>query len=239
MAPPARRSRAAGRRAELPIGGIARYDAHRGHRTGAPEVVLGEGKTTQHLLTILRGLNAHHHGALVSRLTEAQRRALRAAGRSGLPLRLLAGGRMARLEGPISGAPVRGTVAVVTAGTADVPTAEEAAELLAAVGVRVLRSYDVGVAGIHRLARALARLERSRPAVYLVFAGREGALPTVLAGLVRAPVVGVPTSVGYGRGARGEAALSAMLQSCAPIAVVNIDAAVPAALFALQLLARR
>lgn len=201
--------------------------------------MLGEGKTVAHLLTILAGLHRLGQGALVSRLTPAHRRALRRAARDGLPIRFVAGERMARLEGPISGAPVRGTVAVVTAGTADVPTAEEAAELLAAVGVRVLRAYDVGVAGIHRLGRALKRLERSRPAVYLVFAGREGALPTVLAGLVRAPVVGVPTSVGYGRGARGEAALSAMLQSCAPIAVVNIDAAVPAALFALQLLARR
>ncbi|HYK94227.1 MAG TPA: AIR carboxylase family protein, partial [Thermoplasmata archaeon] len=91
----------------------------------------------------------------------------------------------------------------------------------------------------HRLQRAVARLERRRPAVYLAFAGREGALPTVLAGLVHAPVVGVPTSVGYGRGGRGEAALNAMLQSCAPIAVVNIDGGVPAALFAIHLLAGR
>jgi NCAIR mutase (PurE)-related protein len=143
---------------------------------------------------------------------------------------------MARLDGPISGAPVRGTVAVVTGGTADVPVAEEAVALLEALGVRVVRAYDVGVAGLHRLGRAVGRLERARPSVYLVFAGREGALPTVLAGLVRAPVVGVPTSVGYGRGGRGEAALTAMLQSCAPLAVVNIDAAVPAALFAVQLL---
>ncbi|MCI4367855.1 MAG: AIR carboxylase family protein, partial [Thermoplasmata archaeon] len=100
-------------------------------------------------------------------------------------------------------------------------------------------AFDVGVAGLHRLTRALRRLERAKPAVYLVFAGREGALPTIVAGLVRAPVVGVPTSVGYGRGGKGEAALTAMLQSCAPIAVVNIDAAVPAALFALQLLGKR
>ena len=223
---------------ELPIGTFARYDAGRGHRTGAPEVVLGEGKTVAHLVSLLEGLHARGHGALVSRLTRPQRTALVAAAGRGLPVRLLASGRMARLAGPISGAPASGTVAVVSAGTADVPTSEEAAELLEAVGVTVLRAYDVGVAGIHRLSRALARLERRRPALYLVFAGREGALPTVLAGLVRAPVVGIPTSVGYGRGGRGEAALSAMLQSCAPIAVVNIDAAIPAALFALQLLAR-
>ncbi len=222
----------------MAIGGYARYDAHRGTRTGAPEVVLGEGKTVAHLVGILDGLHARGHGAVVSRLTPPQRRALTGAARRGLPVRLLAGGRLARLAGPIAGTPVLGTVAILSAGTADVPAAEEAAELLETLGAEALRRYDVGVAGIHRLARALARIERRRPLVYLVFAGREGALATVVAGLVRAPVVGVPTSVGYGRGGRGEAALAAMLQSCAPIAVVNIDAAVPAALFAAQLLAR-
>lgn len=223
---------------ELPIGRFARIDTGRGHRTGAPEVILAEGKTVAHLLAILQGMHAHGHGALISRLTAAQARAVSAASKRGLPVSLLVDGRLARLRGPIAGAPVRGRVAVVTAGTADVPTAEEAAGLLEALGATVLRRYDVGVAGIHRLARALKALERERPAIYLVFAGREGALPTVIAGLVRSPVVGVPTSVGYGRGARGEAALTAMLQSCAPLAVVNIDAAVPAALFALQVLAR-
>lgn len=129
-------------------------------------------------------------------------------------------------------------IALVTAGTSDVPLAEEARGILAELGLRTVTAYDVGVAGLHRLLRALTVLERRDPQIYLVFAGREGALPTVVAGLVRAPVVGVPTSVGYGRGGRGEAALSAMLQSCAPLAVVNIDAAVPAALFAAQRFAR-
>ena len=128
---------------------------------------------------------------------------------------------------------------MVTAGTSDVPLAEEASAILRELGIRVVRQYDVGVAGLHRLLTALHRTETRRPEVYLVFAGREGALPTVVAGLVQAPVVGVPTSVGYGRGGRGEAALNAMLQSCAPLAVVNIDAAVPAALFAAQHFAER
>ena len=186
---------------------------------------------------LLEGLHAHGRGALVSRPTRVHRAALVRAARAGLPISFEANGRIARLAGPIADGVAPGTVAVVTAGTADVPTAEEAVSVLRAVGVTVVTSYDVGVAGIHRLQRALARLELSHPSVYLVFAGREGALPTVVAGLVRAPVVGVPTSVGYGRGGRGEAALLAMLQSCAPVAVVNIDAAVPAALFAVQLLA--
>jgi pyridinium-3,5-biscarboxylic acid mononucleotide synthase len=130
-------------------------------------------------------------------------------------------------------------VAILTAGTSDVPLAEEARAILHELGIRVVRAYDVGVAGLHRLLTAVRRLEAHQPELYLVFAGREGALPTVVAGLVRAPVVGIPTSIGYGRGGRGEAALGAMLQSCAPLAVVNIDAAVPAALFAAQRFAER
>lgn len=219
------------------MGGIARYDVGRGHRTGAPEVILAEGKSTDHLLTLVRGLARRGHGALISRPTASQRRALDAAAGRGLPVQPLADGRLYRLSGPISGGPRRGRVALLTAGTADIPVAEEAAGVLESAGVEVLRGFDVGVAGIHRLQRMLRTVEGRRPSVYLVFAGREGALPTVVAGLVRAPVVGVPTSVGYGRGGQGAAALGAMLQSCAPLAVVNIDAAVPAALFALQLLA--
>jgi NCAIR mutase (PurE)-related protein len=173
-------------------------------------------------------------GALVSRPTGAQLRASRGLAADGLPLRVLAEGRLVHLEGPLGGAYRRGVVALLTAGTSDVPLAEEARGVLVALGVEVVVAYDVGVAGLHRLLSALRRLERAHPEIYLVFAGREGALPTVVAGLVRAPVVGVPTSVGYGRGGHGEAALTAMLQSCAPLAVVNIDAAVPAALFAAQ-----
>ncbi|HEV2167152.1 MAG TPA: nickel pincer cofactor biosynthesis protein LarB [Thermoplasmata archaeon] len=229
--------RARGRSRELRVRHFARYDRDRRARTGVPEVVLAEGKTTEHLLEILRTLRKQGLGALVSRPTAAQLRALRRAARDGLPITFLARGRLARLAGPLGGRTVSGRIALVTAGTADVPAAEEAEAVLRALGVGVTVSHDVGVAGIRRLERALARLERSRPQAYLVFAGREGALPTVLAGLVRAPVIGVPTSVGYGRGGRGESALLAMLQSCAPIAVVNIDAAVPAALFAAQLVA--
>jgi pyridinium-3,5-biscarboxylic acid mononucleotide synthase len=197
-------------------------------------VILGEGKTVEHLAGIVRALLEDGRGGFVSRPTGAQRRALVRL-RSPLgSVRSLAGGRLLRVPGPIPSRYRSGTVAILTAGTSDVPIAEESRALLEELGIRVVYAYDVGVAGLHRLLRALAVLRRSRPEVYLVFAGREGALPTVVAGLVPGPVVGVPTSVGYGRGGRGEAALAAMLQSCAPIAVVNIDAAVPAALFAAQ-----
>jgi pyridinium-3,5-biscarboxylic acid mononucleotide synthase len=220
------------------VGDFARIDHGRRARTGAPEVILGEGKLDAHLLEILRTLHADGRGAVVSRPTATQRRRLRSLAKTReLPLQSFAGERVWRLIGHPDGSAPPGIVGLVTAGTADVPIAEEARAVLESAGVATIRSYDVGVAGLHRVHRAVRRMERSKPRVYLVFAGREGALPTVWAGLVRAPVVGVPTSIGYGRGGQGEAALGAMLQSCAPIAVVNIDAAVPAALFALQLLA--
>jgi pyridinium-3,5-biscarboxylic acid mononucleotide synthase len=223
---------------EIRVGRIARLDTGRRARTGAPEVILGEGKDDAHLLAILTTLAGHGRGAVVSRPTRSQSAALRRAVRTkSLPLESLAGGRVWRLHGSPDGPAPSGVVGIVTAGTADVPVAEEARAILASVGAETVEAYDVGVAGLHRVTRAVRRLERAHPNVYLVFAGREGALPTVWAGLVRAPVVGVPTSVGYGRGGRGEAALNAMLQSCAPVAVVNIDGGVPAALFALQLLA--
>lgn len=221
---------------ELRVGADFRFDLGRSRRIGAPEVVLGEGKSPEQLGRLLRALHARGRGALVSRPTPAQRKWLAGAARQGLPVTLLAGGRVARLKGEVSAARASGPVALLAAGTSDVPIAEETRHILEAVGVRVLTAYDVGVAGLHRLFRALRRIERRRPLVYVVYAGREGALPTVVAGLVPAPVVGVPVSTGYGRGGRGEAALLAMLQSCAPIAVVNIDGGVPAALFALQLL---
>ena len=197
-------------------------------------MILGEGKSVVQLMGILSALSRRGEGALVSHPSPAQRRALLASHGRGLRLRLLANGRVLRLAGPLGVTYRAGTVALVTAGTSDVALAEEARAVLTEFGIGTVTAYDVGVAGVHRLLRALRRLEARRPEIYLVFAGREGALPTVVAGLVRAPVVGVPTSVGYGRGGRGEAALGAMLQSCAPIAVVNIDAALPAALFAAQ-----
>jgi pyridinium-3,5-biscarboxylic acid mononucleotide synthase len=237
----ARGRRATARRREereLRAGDFARIDRDRGARAGVPEVVLAEGKTTEHLRAIVRSCVRSGHGVLISRPSASQVRAVRAAIPKGKAVRVLARGRLIRVPGPLGVRYDRGVVGVLTAGTSDVPLALEAVELLRALGVRVVTAFDVGVAGLHRVLRAIPVLERANPEIYLVFAGREGALPTVVAGLVRAPVVGIPTSVGYGRGGRGEAALNAMLQSCAPIAVVNIDAAVPAALFAAQRFAR-
>ncbi|MFI5418527.1 MAG: AIR carboxylase family protein, partial [Candidatus Lutacidiplasmatales archaeon] len=188
---------------ELRVGTYARFDADRVRRTGAPEVILGEGKRSEHLLGLLHGLKRRGRGALVSRPTPAQLKLLRAGARGGLPLTFLANDRVVRLAGPLGSEVAGGTVALLSGGTADVGLAEEARAILEELGVRVVHRYDVGVAGVHRLDRALKAIARERPAVYLVFAGREGSLPTVVAGLVRAPVVGIPTSVGYGRGGRG------------------------------------
>jgi len=199
--------------------------------------VLAEGKSAPHLIGILRALHRRGEGALISRPTPAQLLRVEAERANGLPVRVLAGGRVIRLLGPLRVRYARGPIALVTAGTSDVAIAEEARVVLEELGIRTRTAYDVGVAGLHRLLRAVRELERHRPRCYLVFAGREGALATVVAGLVRAPVIGIPVSVGYGRGGAGEGALSSMLQSCAPLAVVNIDAAVPAALFAAHLLA--
>jgi len=221
---------------------FAHLDRDRAHRVGVPEVILGEGKSVDHLLGIVGALAERRLGALISRPTSLQVRALRSwhSPSGNTPrLKFLARDRIVRLSGPLGPHYRHGVAAIVTAGTSDVPLAEEAEAILRELGIRVVRAHDVGVAGLHRLLSAVRRLEAHQPEVYLVFAGREGALPTVVAGLVHAPVVGVPTSVGYGRGGRGEAALNAMLQSCAPLAVVNIDAAVPAALFAAQRFAER
>lgn len=219
------------------MGGFARFDASRAGRTGVPEIILAEGKSDEQIVGVLRELHGRARGALVSRLNARQRHRLEQEAERGLPLDFLAGGRVARLSGSLEVPSAKRSVALLTAGTSDVAVAEEARAVLEALGVRTVVAYDVGVAGLHRLLRALRRIRARRPAAYLVFAGREGALPTVVAGLVRGPVIGIPTSHGYGRGGRGEAALSAMLQSCAPVAVMNIDAAVPAALFAAQLAA--
>lgn len=242
MAPRSRGSYARREPKSLRVRHYAHLDRERGRRVGVPEVVLGEGKSVDHLLGIARALSERHLGALISRPTPAQLRALRAwRSRSGATarVRFLAGDRLVRLEGPLGPRYRLGVVGILTAGTSDVPFAEEARAVLRELGIDVVRAYDVGVAGLHRLLSSVRRLEAKRPEVYLVFAGREGALPTVVAGLVPVPVVGIPTSVGYGRGGRGEAALNAMLQSCAPLAVVNIDASVPAALFAAQRFAER
>jgi pyridinium-3,5-biscarboxylic acid mononucleotide synthase len=199
--------------------GFATIDHHRALRQGFPEVVFGEGKSTEHLIAIAGRIAERGEGLLVTRLSPDAAPALAAR----LPsLELNAVARTAYLA-PMTPVPAgRGSVLVVTAGTSDLRVAEEAAVTASALGNCVVRLVDVGVAGLHRL---LARREELLAAsVIIVVAGMDGALPSVVGGLVRVPVIAVPTSVGYGASFHGLAALLTMLNSCAAgITVVNID----------------
>jgi len=203
--------------------GYATLDLEREKRTGFPEVVFGEGKTAEQIAGIMRRLAERADRVLATRVSPEK--AARAAAELAADLPGVTYHETARMltwfRRPILR--VReGYVAVVCAGTSDLPVAEEAAVTLECMGSHVERVYDVGVAGIHRL---FARLPVIRGAsVVVVVAGMEGALASVVGGLVSAPVIAVPTSVGYGAAFGGVSALLAMLNSCAPgVSVVNID----------------
>jgi pyridinium-3,5-biscarboxylic acid mononucleotide synthase len=199
--------------------GIATIDHHRELRQGAPEVILGESKTAEQIAAIMAAMARRDSNILVTRLAADKAAALRERfpGADYDPLaRTLC---LCPRPLPISG---RGTVLVICAGTSDLPVAREAAVTARMLGQQVEELVDVGVAGIHRL---LARTDLlRRAAVVIVVAGMEGALPSVVGGLVAAPVIAVPTSVGYGAAFGGVAALLGMLNSCASgVTVVNID----------------
>ncbi|MDB5027587.1 MAG: 1-(5-phosphoribosyl)-5-amino-4-imidazole-carboxylate carboxylase [Candidatus Eremiobacteraeota bacterium] len=195
---------------------IARLDHDRRDRTGIPEVIFAAGKTLEQNVALVGALYARTGFAMATRIPAEQRESLVAAFAD-------------CVHEPVSGALRRGTlprtgarVAVVCAGTSDLPVAEEAAFVLESLGHEAVRATDVGVAGIHRLYDALDDIASC--GAIIVVAGMEGALPSVVAGLVRAPVIAVPTSIGYGAAFDGIAALLSMLTACAPgIGVVNID----------------
>jgi len=196
--------------------GYATVDTHRSLRFGFPEVVLGGPKTVEQLLGIVGTLLERKQTVLVTRLQPDKAEALLARFPKGEyhPV--------ARIFHIKQGKRRAGRVAVVTAGTSDIPVAEEAALTAEAMGAEVRRVYDVGVAGIHRLLRRREEIQDCHAAV--VVAGMEGALPGVVGGLVGIPVVAVPTSVGYGANLQGVSALLTMVNSCASnVAVVNID----------------
>ncbi len=197
--------------------GFAKVDHHRSVRQGFPEVILGLGKTPEQIATIGRQIVDRGHPLLVTRATE-EAWALLHAGLPDAEFHPVARVITVRRPAPEG----HGTILLATGGTADLPVAEEAAVTAELMGNRVDRLYDVGVAGIHRVLSERARLETAR--VIIVVAGMEGALPSVVAGMVNVPVVGVPTSIGYGASFGGIAALLGMLNSCANgVSVVNID----------------
>jgi pyridinium-3,5-biscarboxylic acid mononucleotide synthase len=198
--------------------GYARIDHHRALRQGFPEVIFGKGKSPEHVEGVVQRMLANRHNILITR------------GDRGLFERIQQLDRRAEFH-PLSGAIAirrdrkirgHGTILVVSAGTTDIPVAEEALVTAETMGNRVESVYDAGVAGIHRILSEGRLLRRAR--VVVVAAGMEGALPSVVGGLVAAPVIAVPTSVGYGASFKGIAALLGMMNSCSPnVAVVNID----------------
>jgi NCAIR mutase (PurE)-related protein len=217
--------------------GFAVVDHHRALRQGVPEVILGEGKSAEQIVAIARELARTGQNVLVTRIDEAK---------AGVLVRELPGvrhnaiGRTCSLEqAPLGTGRGEGLkVALVSAGTSDMPVAEECAETLHMLGISFERVFDVGVAGIHRLLHKRPLLENA--AVIIVIAGMEGALASVVGGLVDVPVIAVPTSIGYGAAQQGMTALFGMLTSCASgITVVNIDNGFGAAFAAGRILRMR
>jgi len=206
----------------------ARPDLHRDLRKGVPEIIIADRKTVGQSLDIARRFLKATGRAILSRVPADLEERLRSEFAGQAELEWLPGPRAAVLRRldlaaePLDGG---GRVGVLTAGTSDIPVAEEAALVCREMGCEVNTVYDVGVAGLHRLWGPLRHLlDEAEIDVLIVAAGMDGALPSVVSGLVDVPVIGLPTSVGYGLGGKGEAALLSMLQTCSPgMAVVNID----------------
>ena len=206
------------------IGDLARLDVGRIHRIGIPEVVLAEGKNPETVAKAAVALASTSGYALVTRVNENHLKSIRTKLRHDLEVEYNSKARTVVVKKKGHLFPKRGKIGVLAAGTADVPVAEEAAVSAEVMGCEVLKAYDVGVAGIHRLFEPLKHMVEQGVAAIVVVAGMEGTLPSLVSGLVDVPVIGVPTSIGYGVGLKGIGALVTMLQTCSPkIAVVNID----------------
>jgi NCAIR mutase (PurE)-related protein len=199
--------------------GFAKIDHHRAVRQGFPEVILGQGKEPAQIAAIVRAMQRNRSDILVTRVAADKIAQIRKSVRG---LKYHAAAHAATWTATPVSIVGKGTVLVVCAGTSDIPVAEEAAVTAMIMGNRVERLFDVGVAGIHRVLDNRPKLDAA--AVLIVVAGMEGALPSVVAGLVDKPVIAVPTSIGYGASFNGIAALLGMLNSCAAgVTVVNID----------------
>ncbi|CAJ36552.1 nickel pincer cofactor biosynthesis protein LarB [Methanocella arvoryzae] len=205
------------------IGNHTVFDMSREARSGIPEVIYAEGKTPAKVGEIVEAVVRQKGMISVSRASEADHaEIIRRIGSDGVIHRPEA--RMIVVDRRKEKPAKTGKVGVLTAGTSDIPVAEEAAIIAEVMGCEVIRGYDVGVAGIHRLLDPLKLMISEGVACIIVVAGMEGALPSVVAGIAPVPVIGVPTSIGYGLGAGGIGALTTMLQSCSPgLVVVNID----------------
>ena len=246
----------------LELNEVAKFDSHREVRTGFPEAILAEGKTYDDLLAIIKGYFIHNHNEgfentnsiIITRLTKERYNKLKkdlddVIGKdfhleynTKAKVLILASNESNNniennnIDNNNNNADNNQKIGIITAGTSDIAVGEEAKIIVEQGGCVAITSYDIGVAGIHRLFPQIAKMIEEKVCAIIVCAGMEGALPSVVAGLVDVPVIGVPTSVGYGVGGKGKAALYAMLQSCAPgIAVVNIDNGFGAGVFALTI----
>ncbi len=217
-----------------PVSDIAKVDVHRSKRVGIPEAIVADCKTSEDIVSIARVHLKNEGRALITRACETTYESLK----------LLADETRSKIRWENrakivvigeSKTKTGGKLGMITAGTADIPVAEEARVIAEEMGCSVTAIYDVGVAGIHRLFPELAKMTKEGVDAIIVAAGREGTLPTIVSGLVDVPVIGIPVSTGYGAGGKGEAALLSMLQSCSVLAVVNIDAGFVAGAFAARI----
>lgn len=247
----------------LELDGIAKFDNNRKIRTGFPEAILAQGKDYNDLLAIIKGYfdnkkkNDFNNSIIITRLDNDKYDKLKvdlAYLNEKFDFEYNYKAKILIISNKIINNETNGDeinnesdndfdsnenskkIGIITAGTSDIPVAEEAKVIVEQGGCKAITSYDVGVAGIHRLFPQIAKMIEEGVCVIIVCAGMEGALPSVVAGLVDVPIIGVPTSVGYGIGGKGKSALYAMLQSCAPgLAVVNIDNGFGAGVFALTI----
>lgn len=212
------------------IEAIAKLDVKRHMRTGVPEVILAEGKDPDDLAKIVMKTLEKSGRTIISRIENKHVEAIKKIIPSSASVQINKKARMIVIKKEdFAIEKTGGKVGIITAGTSDIPVAEEAKIIAEEMGCEVFTAYDVGVAGIHRLFPSLKEMIEKDVDVLIVVAGREGALPSVVAGMVDIPVIGVPTSIGYGLGGKGISALTAMLQACSlGLAVVNIDGGVAA-----------
>jgi NCAIR mutase (PurE)-related protein len=212
------------------VGNMARIDTNRECRKGIPEIVLAEGKTTSDLVGISLKILAENGRVIISRCDKKKTRAIKSASPEDAVIKIYDKAKMIVIKKKaFATKSTGGRIGLLTAGTSDIPVAEEARVIAEEMGCKVFAAYDLGVAGIHRLMQPLKDLIREDVDVIVAVAGREGALSSVVAGMVDVPVIAVPTSNSYGFGEKGLSTLMAMLQSCSlGLAVVNIDGGVAA-----------
>jgi NCAIR mutase (PurE)-related protein len=218
------------------VADVAKLDVSREVRRGVPEIVLAEGKSIDDLISICTRMIEKNGRVIVSRLDDSQLSRLNQAFQDDHESQLFKHAKSTVIRKKDYRAPkTGGKVGIITAGTVDLAVAEEAAMIAEQMGCGVYSEVDTGVAGIHRIIEPLKRMIENDVDCLIVVAGREGALPTVVAGLVDIPLIAVPASSGYGYGGRGQAALMAMLQACSlGLAVVNIDSGIAAGVVAAQ-----